>query len=161
MTPSISLRSFQLYLLILLILLPFFLQTVSPSPTKILRLSPFRKEALISRKVEKNPSSSAHSNDFNKYYYTQTLDHFNYAPQNYANFTQKYVVNSKYWGGPNSSSPIFVYLGAEQPLSAEVISFIGIINDNAPQCKALSVFIEVLPPSPYSYLVSFNMCEEV
>lgn len=157
-SPSGPERSFQFYPLILLILLPFFLQSVSSSPTKIPRLSPFRKEELISRKVDESPRSSAHSRDFKKYYYTQTLDHFNYAPQSYANFTQKYVVNSKYWGGPNSSSPIFAYLGAEQPLNADVISYIGIINDNAPQFKALSVFIEVFSPRPIIIISILSIC---
>ncbi|KAI3822841.1 hypothetical protein L1987_10440 [Smallanthus sonchifolius] len=51
--------------------------------------------------------------DFVFHNYTQTLDHFNYKPESYMTFQQRYIVNSKYWGGPNTSSPIFLYMGAE------------------------------------------------
>nr|GLL34012.1 lysosomal Pro-X carboxypeptidase-like [Ipomoea trifida] len=50
----------------------------------------------------------------------QTLDHFNYAPQSYATFSQKYVVNSQYWGGAQSNFPIFAYLGPEVAIDNDV-----------------------------------------
>nr|GLL34018.1 lysosomal Pro-X carboxypeptidase-like [Ipomoea trifida] len=53
-------------------------------------------------------------------YYRQTLDHFNYAPQSYATFSQKYVVNSQYWGGAQSNFPIFAYLGPEVAIDNDV-----------------------------------------
>ncbi|KAK3205856.1 hypothetical protein Dsin_019902 [Dipteronia sinensis] len=56
--------------------------------------------------------------------YTQTLDHFNYKPESYATFQQKYVFNFKYWGGPNTSSPIYVYTGAEAPITLQIDGFI-------------------------------------
>ncbi|KAH6774724.1 hypothetical protein C2S51_013128 [Perilla frutescens var. frutescens] len=137
--------SFQFYphILHLLLFLPLFLQ-ISVSTNKIPRLSLRHKDALTFRKRDDSSlsSSTINSDDFQKYYYQQTLDHFNYAPQSYANFTQKYFVNSKYWGGPNSTTPIFAYLGAEQPLDLELVNYIGIINDNAPSFQSLSVFIE-------------------
>ena len=80
---------------------------------------------------------------FKTYFYTQTLDHFNYARLSYATFSQKYVVNARYWGDPNSSRPIFVYLGTEHPLVAAAVNPIGIINDNDYYFKALSVFTDV------------------
>ncbi|XP_062108438.1 uncharacterized protein LOC133819252 [Humulus lupulus] len=81
------------------------------------------------------------SEDFETFFYNQTLDHFNYRPESYSIFQQRYVVNSKYWGGPNSNAPIFAYLGAEAPIDGD-ISDIGFINENAPHFKALIVFIE-------------------
>ncbi|KAJ6856325.1 hypothetical protein NC651_038051 [Populus alba x Populus x berolinensis] len=50
------------------------------------------------------------------FYYNQTLDHFNYRSDSFDMFQQKYVINSKYWGGANSHAPIFVYFGEEAPL---------------------------------------------
>ncbi|KAH9660410.1 prolylcarboxypeptidase-like protein [Citrus sinensis] len=55
--------------------------------------------------------------EFVTYYYTQTLDHFNYKPESYATFQQKYIMNFKYWGGASTSSPIIVYIGEEAPLT--------------------------------------------
>lgn len=125
-----------------LLLLPLFLQTVSTFPHKVPRLSPHHKEAIILRNPDDSLSASAITKDFQTYFYTQTLDHFNYAPQSYATFRQRYVVNSKHWGGPSPNSPIFAYLGAEAPLDDD-LDVIGFLNDNAPYFKSLSVFIEV------------------
>ncbi|KAL7173798.1 hypothetical protein ACSBR2_033122 [Camellia fascicularis] len=79
--------------------------------------------------------------DMETYFYNQTLDHFNYNPQSYAIFNQRYVINSNYWGGANESAPIFVYLGAEQPIDGD-IEAIGFLPENAPLFKALIVYIE-------------------
>lgn len=127
-----------LILLLLLLLLQTAVSSSSTSPNKIPRLSLLHKQASRSVGVD----DSLNLSDFKRGYYTQTLDHFNYAPQSYANFSQKYYVNSKYWGPPNS--PIFAYLGAEQPLGLGLISYLGFINDNAPSFNALTVFIEVI-----------------
>lgn len=129
-----------------LLLLPL-LQTVSTiSPTKIPRLSPFDKEALNVRTADDeslmSSSSSQNSKDYKTYYYRQTLDHFNYAPQSYATFRQRYVVSSNHWGGATSSSPIFAYLGEEAPLDGD-LTVIGFLRDNAPYFNSLSVYIEV------------------
>lgn len=51
-------------------------------------------------------------------YYTQTLDHFNYRPDSYLTFKQKYILNFTYWGGANASAPILVHLGAESALGS-------------------------------------------
>ncbi|XAR60065.1 Lysosomal Pro-Xaa carboxypeptidase [Bertholletia excelsa] len=72
-------------------------------------------------------------------YYNQTLDHFNYKPESYANFTQKYILNPKYWGGPNTSSPIIAYLGEESELLINPDSF---FVEMASCFKALLVYIE-------------------
>ncbi|KAJ8750407.1 hypothetical protein K2173_014322 [Erythroxylum novogranatense] len=81
------------------------------------------------------------SEDFRTFYYNQTLDHFNYRPESYTTFQQRYVINSKYWGGANASSPILAYLGAEQPLDP-ALSRVGFLTDNAWHFKALLVYIE-------------------
>ncbi|XP_043699783.1 lysosomal Pro-X carboxypeptidase-like [Telopea speciosissima] len=79
--------------------------------------------------------------DLKIFNYTQTLDHFNYRDESYNTFRQKYVINFKHWGGANSSSPIFVYLGAESALDDD-LGFIGFLNNNAPRFKALVLYIE-------------------
>ncbi|KAK4440668.1 Lysosomal Pro-X carboxypeptidase [Sesamum alatum] len=128
---------FQVYLLLLV---PLFLESVSLSPHRIPRLSP-HKHALILKDSDKISSASATSEDFKTYFYTQTLDHFNYAPQSYATFQQRYVVSSRFWGGANSNSPIFAYLGAEGPLDQD-LDIIGFIRHTARFFKHLAVFIE-------------------
>ncbi|PIN03729.1 Prolylcarboxypeptidase (angiotensinase C) [Handroanthus impetiginosus] len=121
---------FQLYPLLLL------LDSVSAFPHKIPRLSPHYKHSSVLKDPHK--TSSASGDDFKAYFYTQTLDHFNYAPESYATFELRYVINSRFWGGANSTSAIFAYLGAEAPLQI----FSSFMMDIAPLFKALVVFIE-------------------
>jgi len=87
-------------------------------------------------------TSSYDKEDYKTFYYTQELDHFNYRPDSYATFQQRYVINSKYWGGADSNAPIFAYLGAEESLDDD-LSTVGFLNDNALRFKALQLFIEV------------------
>ncbi|CAL5352698.1 unnamed protein product [Camellia sinensis] len=118
----------------LLVLLTF----VSAIPHNIPRLSVFDHKSLG------DPSDTIPAfvwEDLETYFYNQTLDHFNYNPQSYATFKQRYAINSKYWGGANESAPIFVYLGAEAPIDGD-IQFIGFLPENAPNFKALIVYIE-------------------
>ncbi|PPD75859.1 hypothetical protein GOBAR_DD27221 [Gossypium barbadense] len=86
-------------------------------------------------------SSAAVSDDLQTCYYPQTLDHFNYQPQSYGTFQQRYVMNFKYWGGANNSAPILAYLGAESPLNVSLTA-IGFLNDSAVSFNALLVYIE-------------------
>ncbi|XP_042489855.1 lysosomal Pro-X carboxypeptidase-like [Macadamia integrifolia] len=95
----------------------------------------------LSENHEEGIKSSSSSNDFETFFYTQTLDHFNYRPESYTTFQQRYVVNFKHWGGANSSAPIFAYLGEESPLDGD-LAVIGFLNDNAPTFKALLLYIE-------------------
>ncbi|XVF46809.1 hypothetical protein PTKIN_Ptkin03bG0058200 [Pterospermum kingtungense] len=92
-------------------------------------------------KSEPQSTSTLVSKHFETFFYRQTLDHFNYRPESYTTFLQRYVVNSKHWGGANTSSPILVYFGAEQALDYD-LSGIGFLTDNAPRFKALLVYIE-------------------
>lgn len=87
-------------------------------------------------------SSSYQPEDLKTFYYTQTLDHFNYMPESYTTFQQRYMVDFKYWGGANSSSPIFALLGAESRLEEDIYS-VGFLRDKAPHFNALIVYMEV------------------
>ncbi|KAL5765640.1 hypothetical protein ACOSP7_016257 [Xanthoceras sorbifolium] len=78
--------------------------------------------------------------DFKTFYYDQTLDHFNYRPESYSTFRQRYVINFKNWGGANASAPIFAYLGAEGPLDEDIGE--SFQTDNAARFKCLLVYIE-------------------
>ncbi|CAK9186786.1 unnamed protein product [Ilex paraguariensis] len=115
------------------LLLLLFSTAISATPFDTPRLSPFRRTV--------SEESNTVSGDFRTFFYTQTLDHFNYRPQSYATFKQRYVMNSKYWGGPKENAPIFVYLGAEAPLDRDLAN-IGFLTDNAARFKALLVYIE-------------------
>lgn len=89
------------------------------------------------------------SKDFKTFFYTQTLDHFNYNPQSYSTFKQRYVINFKHWGGANCSAPIFAYLGAEAALDYD-LDGIGFLPENAHRFKALQVYIEVNNKEKYN-----------
>lgn len=102
------------------------------------RLSP------IGGSIFQNPEilSARLSEDFQTFYYNQTLDHFNYRTESYSTFQQRYVINFKFWGGADANAPIFAYLGAEAPIDGD-LSFIGFLTDNALRFNALLVYIEV------------------
>ncbi|KAI3511858.1 hypothetical protein L1887_19018 [Cichorium endivia] len=81
------------------------------------------------------------SPEYDVYNYTQTLDHFNFNPESYTTFQQRYIVNSEYWGGPTNSSPIFLYAGAEADIMEDVEAN-GFEQVLASRFKALLVYIE-------------------
>ncbi|XP_074370677.1 uncharacterized protein LOC141711877 [Apium graveolens] len=74
-------------------------------------------------------------------YFTQILDHFNYNPQSYHKFQQRYLINDTYWGGAKKNAPIFVYTGNEGDIKWFTQNT-GFMFDIAPHFKALLVFIE-------------------
>ena len=98
------------------------------------------------------------SSDFVTYYYNQTLDHFNYRPESYTNFQQRYLINSAYWGGANSSSPIFVYTGDEGSITGAA-AFAGFMVDLASRFKGLLLYIEASIYS--SKKMTFMYCDYV
>jgi lysosomal Pro-X carboxypeptidase len=80
--------------------------------------------------------------DLETFFYNQTLDHFNYRPESYDTFLQRYLINSKYWGGANASAPILVYLGAEAPIDGD-LDAVGFLVDTAVEFNSLLVYVEV------------------
>ncbi|KAB1222473.1 Lysosomal Pro-X carboxypeptidase [Morella rubra] len=74
-------------------------------------------------------------------YFTQILDHFNFNPQSYQTFQQRYLVNDTYWGGADKKAPIFVYMGNEGDIEWFAQNT-GFMFETAPRFKALLVFIE-------------------
>ncbi|KGN59164.1 lysosomal Pro-X carboxypeptidase [Cucumis sativus] len=74
-------------------------------------------------------------------FFTQILDHFNFNPQSYQSFQQRYLINDTYWGGAAHNSPIFVYTGNEGNIEWFAQNT-GFLLQYAPHFRALVVFIE-------------------
>ncbi|GJR42702.1 lysosomal Pro-X carboxypeptidase-like protein [Tanacetum coccineum] len=106
------------------------------APNRTPRLSPINP--LLK---DTNNDYASVSNTFKTHFYNQTLDHFNYNPESYATFPQRYLVNSKWWGGADKNAPIFVYFGAEEDIEDDIAS-IGFLTDNASRFKTLVVYLE-------------------
>ena len=141
MNRSALIQSQQWLISILAIILLFFDTTrISTAQAKILPRLSVKRPLFLG---EPTKFSEPVSEDLQTSYYHQTLDHFNYRPESYTTFQQRYVMNFKYWGGANASAPIFVYLGAEDDLDYDLPA-VGFLTDNAPQFKALLVYIEVI-----------------
>ncbi|XXG88491.1 hypothetical protein AAC387_Pa12g0691 [Persea americana] len=87
------------------------------------------------------PSLSTRNELYETKYFTQTLDHFNFHPQSYQTFQQRYLINSSYWGGAKIKAPIFVYTGNEGNIEWFTQNT-GFMFDNAPYFQAFLVFIE-------------------
>lgn len=131
---------YSLHLLSILFL--FFPIWASATQLNIPRLGTVIRRTSQHDEPQTTYSSSDTAEDFKTFYYTQQLDHFNYRPESYTTFQQRYVINFKYWGGADSNAPIFAYLGAEESLDDD-LSTVGFLNDNALRFKALQLFIEV------------------
>ena len=127
-------QSFQWVLLLLLSM------SVNVYGLKIPRLGIWRRSK--EREPQISSSSSNLTNDLKTFYYTQRLDHFNYRPDSYHTFHQRYVIDFKHWAGPKSNAPIFAFFGAEAPLDDDLF-YVGFPTDNAPHFRALIVYIEV------------------
>ncbi|XP_028795512.1 lysosomal Pro-X carboxypeptidase isoform X3 [Neltuma alba] len=74
-------------------------------------------------------------------FYTQILDHFDFNPQSYQTFQQRYLINDTHWGGASKKAPIFVYTGNEGDIEWFAQNT-GFMFETAPYFKALLVFIE-------------------
>jgi lysosomal Pro-X carboxypeptidase len=127
------------YMLYTWLPLMFFFNLTTTHSLMIPRLSPFREQTLHDLAA----LISNDTKDVETFYYKQVLDHFNYRPESYNTFDQRYLINFKYWGGANSSAPILVYLGAESSIDGYP-NGIGFLYENAATFKALLVYIEVL-----------------
>ncbi|KAK6926683.1 Peptidase S28 [Dillenia turbinata] len=129
----------------LVLLLMFYSTCVYAREFNIPRLGAFQGKKVFQqhKNVEVDAESISISDDFQTFFYPQTLDHFNYQPQSYATFQQKFVISFKYWGGANASAPILAYLGEEAPLAYETpLYYKSFFNDLAIQFNALQVLIE-------------------
>jgi lysosomal Pro-X carboxypeptidase len=87
------------------------------------------------------PTQERNSNDippFETKWYTQTLDHFNWATTP-ATYNQRYLVNERYWSAKNGS--LFFYCGNEGDIEM-FYKNTGFMFDIAPQFNALIVFAE-------------------
>ncbi|KAF5729444.1 lysosomal Pro-X carboxypeptidase [Tripterygium wilfordii] len=131
-----SLQSFCLPWLLLVLLFMALFASASALPKTIPRLGVLRGEL----NPEKSEAALA-SEDLETYYYDQTLDHFNYKPESYAIFKQRYMVSYKHWHGAHVAAPIFAYLGEESSVDDDVKG-IGFLSDNAARFGALIVYIE-------------------
>ncbi|KAK2419029.1 lysosomal Pro-X carboxypeptidase [Trifolium repens] len=90
----------------------------------------------LSRHHGKTLAETNTNRDIKTFYYKQVLDHFNYLPQSYRTFQQRYFINFKYWSGANSTAPIFVCFGGEDAIDS-VPDTIGFMTENAEKFKAL------------------------
>ncbi|GLJ47243.1 hypothetical protein SUGI_0997210 [Cryptomeria japonica] len=84
--------------------------------------------------------SSLSKASYEAYNYTQVLNHFGYTPESYQTFPQRYFIDKSNWGGAQSNSPIFVWLGSAVDITHDLDT--GIFIDQAPNFKALVVYIE-------------------
>ncbi|WCJ41655.1 Lysosomal Pro-X carboxypeptidase [Euphorbia peplus] len=123
----------QSHLLFLQLLLLISTYLSFAYPHQGLKLSAIRREA-------NSFSSDNLPSDYETHYYPQTLDHFNYYPESYTTFQQRYILSFKYWGGANTSSPVFVYLG-EGNIEDDVL-YVSFISELASRFKGLVLFIE-------------------
>ncbi|XP_054803846.1 uncharacterized protein LOC129307018 isoform X2 [Prosopis cineraria] len=74
-------------------------------------------------------------------FFTQILDHFNYNPNSYKTFQQRYLISDVHWGGAKNKAPIFVYTGNEGDIEW-FANNTGFMFETAPHFNALLVFIE-------------------
>ncbi|XP_062108081.1 uncharacterized protein LOC133818962 [Humulus lupulus] len=117
-----------------LLLLLITMIIITPRTSGLIGVVNMREKLMNKNMTELQP-------EFLTKFYTQTLDHFNYKPESYATFQQRYIVNFKYWGGTNTSSPIFVYTGDEEPIINPVLG-IGFMVDLASRFNGLLLYIE-------------------
>ncbi|EXB81593.1 Lysosomal Pro-X carboxypeptidase [Morus notabilis] len=141
MATSNSLEKHIPFYLFSLLFLSISINSANAVPSRLRIHDLIRKSQFEAKNTSNSSSSSSISKDFETLYYPQTLDHFSYGPESFTTFKQRYAINSKYWGGANSSAPILAFLGAEGPIDYDV-GYIGFLNENAPRLKALQVYIE-------------------
>ncbi|KAB2606610.1 lysosomal Pro-X carboxypeptidase-like [Pyrus ussuriensis x Pyrus communis] len=138
-------RLISLLQCLVLIISLFITISVSATPLNIPLLSPnagtFVQGNYFAHDHPKPLSAFDPATEFETFYYNQTLDHFNFRPDSFNTFQQRYLINFNHWGGSNISAPIFAYLGEEEAIDAD-LSIIGFLSENANQFQALQIFIE-------------------
>ncbi|KAG6585993.1 Lysosomal Pro-X carboxypeptidase, partial [Cucurbita argyrosperma subsp. sororia] len=117
------------------IVLPLLLLASSHASAHIPRLG-------VQRRASQNKPQQVSTRDgLATFYYKQPLDHFNYLPQSYNTFDQRYVIDFKHWQGVNPNAPIIVFFGAEEDIDND-ISFIDFPIRFASRYKAMLVYLE-------------------
>ncbi|XP_071723483.1 uncharacterized protein [Rutidosis leptorrhynchoides] len=122
-------------------LLLFLLIGISYVLGKSFRRHPLGARNRLTKPTKVNTESSSNSLEYEVYNYTQTLDHFNFKPESYMTFQNRYVIISKYWGGASKNAPIFVYTGEETDVIGDV-EYLGFPHILAQRFGALLVYIE-------------------
>ncbi|PON43733.1 Peptidase S [Parasponia andersonii] len=119
----------------------FLLCLVSSVSISLSRITPRFPSSLVSPEKLSVPLSTAKNKLYETGYFTQTLDHFNFNPESYQTFQQRYLINDTFWGGAKSNAPIFVYTGNEGEIEWFAQNT-GFVFETAPHFKALIVFLE-------------------
>jgi lysosomal Pro-X carboxypeptidase len=112
--------------------------TLLSSTVSIAKITPGFPSSII------RPEKLSHTTKNQLYkqkYFTQILDHFNFNPQSYQTFQQRYLINDTFWGGAHKNAPIFVYMGNEGDVEWFTQNT-GFMFETAPHFKALLIFIE-------------------
>ncbi|XP_071726450.1 uncharacterized protein [Rutidosis leptorrhynchoides] len=122
-----------------MLLLFYSLLFLQSSPSSFAKCPPSYFPSSIIR--PETQSLSSNNALYKTKYYTQILDHFNYDPQSYQTFQQRYLINDTFWGGPKINAPIFIYTGNEGNIEWFAQNT-GFMYDIAPEFKALIVFLE-------------------
>ncbi|BBH05067.1 Serine carboxypeptidase S28 family protein [Prunus dulcis] len=124
-------------------ILPFLL--ISSAHLNIPRLSPnggtFFAEIILHTTSRKTMSAADPINDFETFYYNQTLDHFNFRPDSFNTFQQRYLINFKHWVALMLVHQYLLTLAKKNAIDVD-LSIIGFLNENAHQFQALQIFIE-------------------
>ncbi|KAL2481700.1 alpha/beta-Hydrolases superfamily protein [Abeliophyllum distichum] len=124
-----------------LLLFLYSISLVFSSAISTTKIKPRFPSSIVAQQPENKLSLSSKTELYEEKFFTQILDHFNFHPQSYQTFQQRYLINDKYWGGPNNNSPIFVYTGNEGEIEWFAQNT-GFLFDTAPLFKALLIFIE-------------------
>ena len=96
-------------------------------------------DTIQSSRPSTRPSSALQGIDCHMQWYTQTLDHFSFAPSPFGpTYQQRYCVSAAHW---RAQGPIFFYTGNEGPVET-YIQNTGLIWEHAPRFGALVVFAE-------------------
>ncbi|GMY25314.1 lysosomal Pro-X carboxypeptidase-like isoform X1 [Fagus crenata] len=112
--------------------------TLLSSTVSIAKITPGFPSSII------RPEKLSHTTKNQLYkqkYFTQILDHFNFNPQSYQTFQQRYLINDTFWAGAHKNAPIFVYMGNEGDVEWFTQNT-GFMFETAPHFKALLIFIE-------------------
>ncbi|KAM0933861.1 putative lysosomal Pro-Xaa carboxypeptidase [Dioscorea sansibarensis] len=128
---------FIIIIIIIIIIINFTTTTITRVNSMPILFHETLKQNLIRK--PKSTETSSLTLPFTTHYFPQILDHFTFTPNSSKLFSQRYLINSTFWS--SSSSPIFVYAGAEDDI--EWLAYdSGFLFDIAPIFNALLVFIE-------------------